>query len=110
MNMQSPKVSTALLLLTCAGLTGCAGATLSPVEEAQAAEAVAATVIARVYPGIRVDPLANCVSDNATPAELTTLASYRDGVIGNDAQVLTLQIIDRPATDACARANGLILN
>lgn len=90
-----------LVLVACVGL--------SPEEEAQAAEQVAATVIGRVYPGINVAAMANCVRDNASAAELSALASFRDGVVGSDAQIITLRIIDRPETDACIRANGIIL-
>ncbi|MEM1272883.1 MAG: hypothetical protein AAGF88_03645 [Pseudomonadota bacterium] len=82
---------------------------LSPEEEAQAAEQVAATVVSRVYPGLSVAPVANCVRDNATRDERRALASYRNNV-GGEAQIITLRIIDRPETNACVRANGIILS
>jgi len=89
-------------------LAACVG--LSPEQEAQAAEQVASTVIARVYPGISVGPVANCVRDNATPEERRALASYAGDVVGGDAQIITLRIIDRLETDECIRANGIILS
>ncbi|MEM9319292.1 MAG: hypothetical protein AAGA70_09835 [Pseudomonadota bacterium] len=103
MNAKAVKLLMAAMPL----LVGCAG--LTPAEEAQAAEQVASTVIARVYPGINVPPMASCVRDNATADELSSLASYRDQVIGGAAQELTLRIVDRAETDACIRANGIIL-
>ena len=83
-------------------------ACVSAEQEAQTAEQVVATVIARVYPGMSVTPVANCVRDNATADELRALAGYRDAV-GSDAQIITLRIIDRPDTDDCIRSNGITL-
>ncbi len=97
-----------ICLLTALTLSACVS--LSPEQQAQAAEQVASTVIARVYPGINVPPVANCVRDNATADELRALASYRDQVVGGDAQIITLRIIDRLETDDCIRSNGILLS
>lgn len=106
--MTRPILKAICATLALATLTACVS--LSPEEEAQAAEQVAGTVVSRVYPGINVNAMANCVRENATAAELSALASYRDTVVGSDAQILTLRIVDRPETNTCARANGIILN
>ncbi|MEL6533347.1 MAG: hypothetical protein AAFN09_09575 [Pseudomonadota bacterium] len=85
-------------------LTGCVSAS----EMAQRAEQVSATVIARLYPGMSTAPAANCVRDNATEAELRTLAGS-SGAVGSDAQIVVLGILDRPTTITCLSDNGITL-
>lgn len=102
-------MKTALLALAVpVGLVGCAPTTMAPEDPAQAAEQVAATVVARVYPGLSTTATANCVRDHATTEELASLAGSA-GNVGGAPQILTLTILDRPATDACLRANGIML-
>jgi len=85
-------------------------ASFSSEGEAQAAEQAAATAIARVHPGIGVPPVANCVRDHAPPDEIAALANHAHGALDGDTRALNLRIIDRPETDACIRANGIILD
>ena len=66
------------------------------------------TVTERVYPGMSTRPVIDCVLANATADEIERLGEAYLRVDGAT-QVLALQIIDRPETDACLRARGITL-
>ena len=72
-------------------------------------DAVMATVIQRIYPGLSVEPTRDCIRANATDAELRTMAESAD-FVGGVAQSTVLTVIDRPETGACLRARGITLS
>ena len=84
-----------LMLLAPLALLGCVSA--GPEE----ASVTITTVTQRVYPGLSTAPVVSCVLANASAAEIETLGEAADFVDGA-AQVLTLEIIDRPETDGPA--------
>ena len=90
--MRRPMVLSAGLVL----LGACAAP--APVDEAAR---TAAEVEARM-PGVDVDAIAACMRTHATADELERLAA---GGTGAAEQSLAAQIIQRPETMACIRAN-----
>ncbi|MEM9754607.1 MAG: hypothetical protein AAF914_01365 [Pseudomonadota bacterium] len=74
----------------------------------EVAGAVAQAAVMRVYPGLSAEPVVGCILENATQNEVSALAAAADDV--SAAQILTLSILDRPATDACLRTRGITLS
>ncbi|MEM8870474.1 MAG: hypothetical protein AAGB10_15355 [Pseudomonadota bacterium] len=79
-------------------------------QDAAAREAAKRTVtpiLAARFPGLPVTPVANCVIDNATAAEIITLATASVTGVTPAAQQTTTQILARPGTIDCIARQGL---
>lgn len=73
-------------------------------ETGQLAESEARQVVARDFPGVDIDGLANCVRDNASEEQLAALSV--GGVLATDA---TSTVLEKPETEACIRDNNIEL-
>lgn len=84
-------------------LAGCS--TPEPADPtSQAAESEARQVVAREFPGVDAEGLANCVRANASEDQLTALS-----LGGMLAQEATAAILSKPETAACVRDNNIRL-
>lgn len=96
-------MSRSLLILGGLILAACTGATTSDPTE-QAAESEARQVVAREFPGVDVDGLADCVRANADEDQLAALS-----LGGMLAQEATAAILSKPETAECVRDNDIRL-
>jgi len=73
----------------------------------RAAKNAVRPVLAERFPGVPLEPAADCVIDNANSTELLSLAA--DAVTGPTASTVEIvtNIVSRPATLACLAAEGL---
>jgi hypothetical protein len=96
----------AAVVLALAGLAAC-----TPQAQDRLAREAARSTVTRVvvdrFPGVPVEPAIDCVIDNATAAEIASLAA--DAALGptqSTAEVVT-RILTRPETINCLGARGL---
>lgn len=80
-----------------------AGCSFGPETPGEAAERKLTRDLNALYPGIDVEPAANCLRDEATDQEIAIL-----GASGVNTQELTRSIFQRPDTLTCLQANGVI--
>lgn len=72
-----------------------------------AARSAVNPVLARQFPGVPLEPVTNCVIDNASAGEIVTLAtSSRQGVTDASTRIV-LDIVRRPDTLNCLATDGL---
>ena len=95
-----------IAMMIMAGLTACTPADRDQVTRSAASSVVSRVVIER-FPGAPVQPVIDCIIDNATTPELLGLAS--DTVTGPTAATTesVLRIAQRPQTLQCLATRGL---
>lgn len=96
-------MSRSFLVIAALFLAGCTGATTTD-PTTQAAESEARQVVAREFPGVDVDGLADCVRANADEDQLAALS-----LGGMLAQEATAAILAKPETAECVRDNDIRL-
>ena len=97
-----------VLVATLTALAGCefASQTADAIARQQA-KAVVNEVVADRLPGVNPAPVTDCIIDNASAAEIVTIAG--DAVTGMTPATgrLVLRIARRPETVRCIASNGL---
>lgn len=93
-------------------LSGCAVAAASaPEAVTQATRAAAKATVNRVaserFPGVPVAPVSDCVIDNASVAEILTMARFSVGAPDPRAVDAVLGVARRPDTIQCLADEGL---
>ncbi len=99
----TPIITAALLATLGACTTTGIGTTVLSDEAARAAaRAVVTPIVAQQVPGPLGVAMADCIINNASAAELLTLARSATTGVNADTVTLTSQILARPATVTCA--------
>ncbi len=103
-----PKAWTGLLAVGFLGLLSACGSGQQDAEALKAAAKPATfRIAAQEFPQAPAVPIADCVVENASEAELVILAQAQlQGIRGVDAN-LVRTIVTRPETQACLQAAGV---
>ena len=89
-------------------LAACSPQTLADNVTDRAARSVVVNVLVNQYPRPQAETATTCVISNATPAEVEALARDVATRAGTVTVARIRAIGDRPATQACLTAQGLI--
>ena len=89
-----------------ASLVACTGPDPVTAATRSVAKATVADVASRRFPGVPVTPISDCVIDNASAAEILTLARAA-GAADAQAAGAVADVLSRPATIDCLVADGL---
>lgn len=99
-----------LLSLAALGLlAGCGEGSLPDIVAREAAKGVVRPIIVEKLPGVPPDLVTECIIDNASAAELTTLASEAATGISPRSTEIVVDIAARPEAIDCITREGLPL-
>lgn len=87
-------------------LGACVSQSADQIARAAARSAVN-PVLASRFPGLPLEPAANCVIDNASASEIVSLAASARGGVTDETARLVLDVVRRPATLQCLATDGL---
>jgi len=90
-------------------LAGCGEGSLPDIVARQAAKAVVRPIIVEKLPGVPPDLVTECIIDNATAAELTSLASDAATGVSPQTTETVVAIAGRPEAIECVTREGLPL-
>jgi hypothetical protein len=93
---------TGMTVVTLVALTGCTAPAVTAATR-DAARATIDPIVAARLPGVPLKPATDCIIDNATAAEIVTVATEPGGTAARTVST----VIRRPETLECLAADGL---
>lgn len=102
------RIATVMAFLALAGCVEPTGQRVEPQRDV-ARQVVNQIIISRFPPGSPVTPIATCVVENATTAELLSLIQANVTGITPETTQLVLGILQRPETINCVLSQGIAL-
>ena len=96
-----------LILMAALALSGCMQGDVADDISRKAARSVVKPVLAEKLPGVPTEAMTDCVIDNASSAEIVTLAKAAAIGVQQDTYDTALGIAKRPETIQCIATDGL---